>query len=120
MPSLHPLRSTRTHVPSPNLFRPLDHTKNHDPPSHDLALLSHAVATINFSDDQEDDHSYVSNSSLLERSVGHKGSFSDGDNSKDPSYKAPKSDDDGLDYSNDDILDTEFERGLDEVARVIE
>jgi hypothetical protein len=82
--------------------------------------LSHAAATINFSNDEEDDNSYVSHSSSSERSVGRKGSFSDGDNSRDPSYKAPDSDDDGLFYSDDEILDAEFERGLDEVARAIE
>jgi len=77
---------------------------------------------MNSSDDHEDDISYdVSHSSSLERSVGRKGSFSDEDDSKDPSYKAPaESDDDGLFYSDDDILDAEFERGLDEVARAIE
>jgi hypothetical protein len=102
MTSLRPLRSTCTHVLSPDPFRPLDHTKTHDPPSHDLALLSHAAATINFSNDQENDHSYVSHSSSSKQSIGCKGSFSDGDVSKDPSYKAPESDDDGLDYSDDD------------------
>jgi len=131
MPTLRPVRSTHTPAPSPpklltlpgelDPFHPLDHTKNHDPPTHDIALFSQvaAAATINSSND---DISYdVSHSSSsLERSVGRKGSFSDEDDSKDPSYKAPESDDDGLFYSDDEILDAEFERGLDEVARAIE
>ncbi len=51
------------------------------------------------------------------RSVGRKGSFDDDEeDSKDPDYKQPKLDDDDLFYSDDEVLDAEFERGLDEVA----
>ena len=113
MPTLRPVRSTCTPAPSPpklltlpgelDPFHPLDHTKNHDPPTHDIALFSQvaAAATINSSEDHEDDISYnISHSSSVEQSVGRKGSFSDEDNSKDPSYKAPAElDDDGLFYS---------------------
>ena len=80
MPTLRPVRSTRTPAPSPpkvlaisaelDPFSLLDHTKNHDPPS--LALLSHAAATINFSDGQEDDNINVSHISSLERSSFHR------------------------------------------------
>jgi hypothetical protein len=83
--------------------------------SNDQGDDINAAATINFSDDQGDDISLSS-----EQSVGRKGSFSDGDDSKHPTYKAPESEDDGLYYSDDEVLDAEFERGLDEVARAIE
>ena len=54
------------------------------------------------------------------RSVGRKGSFGhDKDNSKDPSYKQPELEADDLFYSDDELLDAEFERGLDEVAHTI-
>ena len=98
-----------------DLFHPL----NHKNPEFliDLALLSKNAAAIN-TDDDDDQFSYDSQSI---RNVGRKGSFGhDKDDSKDPSYKQPELEDDDLFYSDDELLDAEFERGLDEVAHAIE
>jgi hypothetical protein len=66
-------------------------------------------------------------SSQSEQSVGEKGgSISDHDevndsDSKDPTYNPPADfDDNDLFYSKNEDLDATFDRGLDEIARVIE
>jgi hypothetical protein len=130
MPTLRPVRVNRTPAPSPpkllnipgeiyedhsDPFHPLDHTNPESPT--DLALLSKVAAAIN----TDDDDNQFSNDLQSIRSVGQKGSFShDEDYGKDPSYKQPELEDDDLFYSNDELLDAEFERGLDEVAHAIE
>jgi hypothetical protein len=131
MPSLRPVRGNRTPAPSPpkllnipgetyedhsDPFHPLDHTNPESP--IDLALISKVAAAINNTDDDDDQ---FSNDSQSIRSVGRKGSFGhDEVDSKDPSHKQPELEDDDLFYSDDELLDAEFERGLDEVARAIE
>ena len=130
MPSLRPVRGNRTPAPSPSKllnipsetyedhtdpFHPLDHTNPESPIN--LALLSKVAAAINTDDDDDQ----FSNDLQSIQSVGRKGSFGHNeDDSKDPSYKQPELEDDDFFYSDDELLDAEFERGLDEVARAIE
>jgi len=129
MPSC-PVRGNRTPAPSPpkllnipgetyedhsDPFHPLDHTNPESP--IDLALLSKVAAAIN----TDDDDNQFSNDLQSIQSVGRKGSFGHAeDDSKDPLYKQPELEDDDLFNSDDELLDAEFERGLDEVARAIE
>ena len=130
MPSLRPVRGNQTPAPSPpkllnihgetykdhsDPFHPLDHT-NPESPIH-LALLSKVAAAINTDDDDDQ----FSNDLQSIQSVGQKESFGhDEDDSNDPSYKQPELEDDDLFYSDDELLDAEFECGLDEVACAIE
>ena len=86
-----------------------------------MTLLSKVAAAINTDDDDDQFSNDSQSSQSMIRSVGWKGAFGhDKNNSKDPSYKQPELEDDDLFYSDDELLDTEFERGLDEVARAIE
>ena len=103
-------------IPAP--FHPIDDTHHESPID---SLLSKVAAAIN-TDGNNDEFSIDSQGSLsMIRSVGQKGSFdNDEEDSKDPDYKQPELDDDDLFYSDDEVLDAEFERGLDEVARAIE
>jgi len=123
-------------LPPLDLFHPLDHT-NHQRSPADMQLLKQAAAQLVGMNSKDGDD--ISNaSSESRRTVGEKGSISldvdddtDGgsishadDNDTDdgdPTYKPPADlNDDDLFYSDDEVLDAAFDRGLDEVARTIE
>jgi hypothetical protein len=116
------VRGNQTPAPSPpkvlnipDPFHPLDHTYHESPT--DSALLSTVAAAINTDDNDDQFSIHLQSSQSMIRSVGRKGSFNhDEDNSKDPTYKQPELEDDDLFYSDDELLDAEFERGLDEVG----